>query len=284
MFSLLATEPDLSRFMLGASGVVSRERSGVGGWRVSELARSMTEGDFDDSLVLCFRTVKKVEDGVTGLGRSSFELPDSASKALIRCEMLDPTLPFFDCMLALDGLRVRLFRYAAPLEETLLGALPWDMSTGMRSEPRIGLDAERGRCAFFLVGLLEVGKTGVIGDLETSIDFASCTVAVCNSSINASSSNGSEGSLEDALLAGRSVLIGSTGALGLRGFGGEAREISGLFLSGKPCLGEESSATEGATVILSRTGGAGSIGTATSFLENLDFRLGVVGDVDVAGD
>lgn len=195
MVNLLAIEPDLSRVVLGASGVGSRERSGVGGWRVTELARSATEGDFDGSLVLCFRTVKKVEDGVVGLGRSSFGLPDSASKALMRCEMLDPTLPFFDWILALDGLRVRLFKNVAPFDDTLLGMLPWDMSTGMRSDPRIGLDAARGKRGSFLGGLPGLGKTGVMGDLETSIGFASCTVAVCNSSIKASSSKGSEGSI-----------------------------------------------------------------------------------------
>lgn len=98
MESRLATDPDLSRGTL-SSGDPSRDSEiadRVGLPRVRELARSATDGERDGSRVLDFRTAKNVEDGtlLRGGGASlSPEEPESFSRALMRCEMLDPSLP-----------------------------------------------------------------------------------------------------------------------------------------------------------------------------------------------
>jgi hypothetical protein len=93
----LATERDRSREPgLFTSGDWSRDTDGVDACRKG-LALSTTDGDLEGSLLL--RTEKKLDCGLSlpmRVGVGAGESPDgtdSISSALIRCEMLDPTVP-----------------------------------------------------------------------------------------------------------------------------------------------------------------------------------------------
>lgn len=121
MESRLVTDPDRSRRecqLLSRDGP-SLEPDLEGGVLVGlakELARSTTDGDLEGSRPL--RTEKKVDEGLSRLGASVLLASppvDEAifSSALMRCEILEPTLVFAVrfppcCCCA------TLFRYAAP--------------------------------------------------------------------------------------------------------------------------------------------------------------------------
>jgi hypothetical protein len=179
---------------LPASGDDCLDGGGEGvGPLVNELALSTTDGDLDGSRVLALRTAKKVEAGRSlGAASAVAVLPDSFSSALIRCEMLDPSLALLGRRSAAVCCAELFCREGAPDEADL--AAPAAASPGAKKEFRTGLETvrvKRGAVKFSgpPVALLEFWsreKNGDMGDFDTVIGVASCTVADCSSSMKPS--------------------------------------------------------------------------------------------------
>lgn len=112
MDTRLTTEPDLCRRTLPSSASSWCEGVGDAALPCSDLVLSTTDGALDVSR---FCTAKKVDDGRSRLtGRDwSPDVAESFSSALMRCEMLDPTLGFMVARLA-DCCCVTLCKKAAP--------------------------------------------------------------------------------------------------------------------------------------------------------------------------
>lgn len=137
------------------------------------------------------------------------------------------------------------------------------------------------------LGGSKVGNMGVIGDLDTVMGLASCTVADSSSSISSASSRGSEGS-DDGDWGTRSVLMGSIGALRRDERGGGSLAVSASSGSSETALVLGSGSSSSTVVVavgamIDGSDGTGSEGFLRSWNENLDFRLGVVGDRGVVG-
>jgi hypothetical protein len=117
-------DPDRPRpITLAASGEDCRDGGGDGvGPLVSELALSTTEGDLE---------------GSPGAGA----LPESFSSALMRWEMLDPSLELLGRRSAAVCCWEAFGRYAAPDEADLV--VPTGASSGAKKELRTGFDAVR---------------------------------------------------------------------------------------------------------------------------------------------
>lgn len=143
--SLLTMDPFLSRREpLVDSGEDSPDSGGEGvATRVNEVARSATEGDRDGSRPAALRTAKNEAAGLS-FGAGSALPPgmlESFSRALMRWEILDPSLLLFGRNSDEDCCWVILCRYAAP-EETALAELAElaETSPGRTIGPLMGFD------------------------------------------------------------------------------------------------------------------------------------------------
>ena len=169
--ALLLTEPDLS-LSPNLAGEPSLEVVGEGVLREKEFARSATETKdaVDGSRTLALRTEKKEADGVVAVLDAELGgevVVDSFSSALMRCEML-PT-PIVTFLAAGLSCWLILFKKAAPAETVRFSDFGDGMRFGVLFSCRSGFEKMRENL-FVFSGL---GKTGLIGDFDTDIGFAS---------------------------------------------------------------------------------------------------------------
>jgi hypothetical protein len=163
---------------LRVSGDDSGDAVGDGVFRLKELALSAIEGDLEPR-TLPFLTEKKAGDDpgggavVPGVAIAPGARLESFSKAFILCEIPDPRLTFF--AIGLAGCWLMRFRYAAEADIDRVGSI---FVGGLRCGDstlsfRIGLEkALEKRLRSFPV-FLGLGNTGLIGDFETEIGWAS---------------------------------------------------------------------------------------------------------------
>lgn len=151
---------------------------------MNEFVRSATDGDFDVLRALVLRTEKNAVDAtefgaVVPVAVAFGVKLESFSKALILCEIPDPRLTFFG--IGLGACWLMRFKYAAPAETDLGASLrgfdTLGISSILESEASFGGFEKARENLPFSTCLIGLGKTGLMGDFETEIGFASWKTA-----------------------------------------------------------------------------------------------------------